>query len=133
MLTQRQILTVAAVIECFAGIALIFAPSQAAVVVLGAKPDGAGLMLGRLAGIALAALAICCWEARTDSSAVQSGTVKGITFYNAGAGLFLVFLAASGRACRVVAWSAGGLHLGLAVEFVFLLRGGGTPRGQQSR
>ena len=88
MPTQRQLLTFAAAFESLTGLALILAPKAIAMFILGAEPNVVGKMLGRVCGVALVALGIACWGARTDSeSAARSGTLKTITFYNAGAGL----------------------------------------------
>jgi hypothetical protein len=120
--THSRLLTVTAVLECLTGLALVLAPGLTLAVLLGVKPDSVSLMLGPVAGIALTALGICCWEARTDTgSAARSGTLKGITVYNAGAGLLLLIFAASGRAMGMVVWIAALLHLGLAAEFLFSL------------
>ena len=116
---QRQLLTVAGVLECLTGFALVLASGPTLLILLGAKADAVGLMLGPLAGLALAALGICCWTARTDPN--PSGTLKGITFYNTAAGLYLGFLASSGRAFGFVVWLAAVVHLSLAA--VHLLKG----------
>jgi hypothetical protein len=103
-----------------AGPAFVLAPGATINLLLGAKPDRSGLMIGRLAGVALLALGIACWGARADQdSAARTGTLRAITLYNAGAGLLLVGLAATGRARGPVVWSAAVLHLGLAVGFTF--------------
>ena len=88
MPTQRQLLTFAAAFESLTGLALILAPKATAVFILGAEPNVVGKMLRRVCGVALVALGIACWGARKDSeSAARSGTLKTITFYNAGVGL----------------------------------------------
>ena len=117
--TQGRLLTMAAVLESLAGLALTLAPGAAVAVLLGAEPHPEGLMLGRLAGVALLALAIACWGARGDqgAGAARTGTLRAITLYNAGAGMLLTVLAATGQADRLVGWSAGILHLGLAAAF----------------
>jgi hypothetical protein len=123
MTMQRQLLTIAAVIEWLAGLGLILAPGAAAALLLGAEPDSVGLMIGRVAGVALLALGIACWGARTDAGgAARSGTLIAITLYNAGAGLLLVVFAATGKAGGVMVWIAGVLHLGLAAGFAASLR-----------
>jgi hypothetical protein len=118
MPTQRQLLTFAAAFESLTGLALIRAPEATAVFILGAKPKVVGVMLGRVCGVALVALGIACWGARTDSeSTARTGTLKTITFYNAGVGLFLVLFAAIAKTGSIVQWSAGVLHLALAAAF----------------
>jgi hypothetical protein len=119
MPSPRQLLAIAALVECVAGLAFIIAPGATAALLLGAKPDRVGLMVGRVAGVALSALAISCWGARTDSGgAARAGTLVAITAYNAGAGLLLLLFAATGRAHGLVVWGAGLLHLVLAAGFV---------------
>jgi len=123
MPTQRQLLTFAAAFESLTGLALILAPKATAVFILGAEPNVVGKLLRRVCGVALVALGIACWGARTDSeSAVRSGTLKTITFYNAGVGLLLVLFAAIGKTGGIVLWSAGVLHLALAAAFAISFR-----------
>ena len=123
MPTQRQLLTFAAAFESLTGLALILAPKATAVFILGAEPNVVGKMLRRVCGVALMALGIACWGARTDSeSAARSGTLKTITFYNAGVGLLLVLFAAIGKTGGIVLWSAGVLHLALAAAFAISFR-----------
>jgi hypothetical protein len=123
-LTQARLLTIAAVLECLAGLAFALAPGAAVAVLFGAEPLRDGLMLGRLAGVALLSLAIACWGARADrgSSTARTGTLRAITFYNAGAGMLLIVWAATSQADGPVAWSVGILHLALASAFAVSLR-----------
>jgi hypothetical protein len=115
---QRKLLTISAVGESLMGLALLLAPEVTVVFLLGAKPNGVGVKLGRLCGVALVALGIAFWGARTDSgSAARSGTLKAFTFYNAGAGLLLVLFAAIRKTSGIVLWSAGVFHLTLTAAF----------------
>jgi hypothetical protein len=118
MPTQRQLLTIATLAECLAGLALTVTPDAGVTLLLGAEPGAVGLMVGRIAGVALLALGIACWGARADSGgAAQTGTLRAITTYNAGAGLLLIAFVATGRAHGVAVWIAGMLHLALAAGF----------------
>ena len=77
MPTQRQLLTFAAAFESLTGLALILAPKATAVFILGAEPNVVGKMgkmLGRVCGVALVALGIACWGARTDSESAAHRT-----------------------------------------------------------
>ncbi len=115
---QRSLLTIAAVLECLAGVALILLPGLTIPLLLGAQPHSDGLMIGRIAGVALLSLGIACWWARRDAGgAARTGTLNAITLYNTGAGLLLVVFAATGRPGGWVAGIAGVLHLGLAAAF----------------
>jgi hypothetical protein len=123
MLTQRWLLTIAAVIESLTGSALILAPGATISLALGVKPNHAGHMIGRGGGMGLLALGISCWGARMDQGgAARAGTLRAITLYNAGAGLLLALFAATGHARGRLVWSASVLHLGLAAGFAAQLR-----------
>lgn len=124
MPVQRQLLTIAAAAESLGGLALILAPEVTVVFLLGTERHSSlPALLGRVCGVALTALGIACWGARTDSgSAARSGTLKAITFYNAGAGLLLVLFAAIGKTGGFVLWSVGVFHLALAAAFTISFR-----------
>jgi hypothetical protein len=118
MPTRRQLLTIATLAECLAGVALVVTPDAGVTLLLGAEPGAVGLMVARIAGVALLALGIACWGARADSGgAAQTGTLRAITIYNAGAGLLLIAFVATGKASGVAVWIAGMLHLALAAGF----------------
>jgi hypothetical protein len=122
MPTQRQLLTIATLAECIAGVALMVTPHAGVRLLLGAEPGAVGSMVGRIVGVALLALGIACWGARADpGGAARTGTLRAITTYNAGAGLLLVAFAATGKAHGVVVWIAGLLHVALAVGFAISL------------
>jgi hypothetical protein len=118
MTTLAGLLICAAVLEGLAGMVLILAPGVAIVLLCGEAPGALSSMVGRLAGIALLSLGIACWGAHADeASPARTGTVRGITLYNAGAGLLLIAVATSWSSAGVVTWIAGILHLGLAAAF----------------
>ncbi len=113
---QLRLLTVAAVVECLAGAALIVFPAPAIAVLLDAELGSAGLMIARIAGVALLALGVACVGAATEiAGPARTWTVMAITLYNAGAGSLLIAFAARGIADGPVVWVAGVFHLGLAL------------------
>src|SRR6476619_3276934 len=115
MTTLAGLLICAAVLEGLAGMVLILAPGVAIVLLFGEAPGATSSMVGRLAGIALLSLGIAGWGAHANGAGpARTGTVRGITLYNAGAGLLLIAVATSWRSAGVAAWVAGILHLGLA-------------------
>jgi hypothetical protein len=118
MTTLAGLLMCAAVLEGLAGIVLTLAPGVVIVLLFGGAPGATSSMVGRLAGIALLSLGIACWGAHADGAGTaRTSTVRGITLYNAGAGLLLIAVATSWSTAGVVTWIAGILHLGLAVAF----------------
>ena len=119
MRLQRMLLAIAAVIETLAGLGLILMPDATMQLLFGGRPDGVGMMMGRVAGVALLALGVACWGARGDSGGeARAVTVRAITLYNAGAGALLVLFAITGQAAGLGAWSAGLFHLALAAGFL---------------
>src|SRR5688572_6270959 len=116
---QRMLLAIVALMETVAGLGLILSPDPTMQFLFGGRPDGVGMMMGRVAGVALVALGIACWRARADSGGeARAGTVGAITVYNAGAGALLVLFAVTGQAAGLGVWSAALLHLALAAGFL---------------
>jgi hypothetical protein len=118
MTVQGRLLMVAAIAESLVGLAFLLAPGITTALLLGAEPDSAGLMIGRVAGVALLSLGIACWGSRAGAGgAARVGTLRAITLYNAGAGLLLVIFAVTGKAGGAVVWTVGVLHMGFAAAF----------------
>jgi hypothetical protein len=112
-------MTICAVLESLAGVTLVLAPRAGVALLLGAELNRVGLLVGRIGGVALMALGIACWAAKSATdSAGRLGTLRAITFYNFGAGLLLLVSATIGMFHGFVLWSTGVLHLGLAVGLV---------------
>ena len=112
------LLTIAAVVEAVTGLAFLLTPGPAVALILGAEPDGVGLMIGRIFGVALLSIGIACWGARTDpGGAARSGTLSAITLYNAGTGFLLFAFAGAGKAFGGMVWIVGAVHLVLAALF----------------
>ena len=115
---QRHLLTLSAVAEGLTGLALMAVPALTISLLLGLTPGADALMIGRIAGVALLALGLTCWGARdhTGSTAV-TGTLNGMTFYNCGAGAFLIAYLVAGKAGGTLVLVVGILHLMLGAGF----------------
>lgn len=89
----KPLLIATAIIEFGAGLALLAVPSFVVLLLLGTSlDDPAALIVGRLAGGALLALALINWAARHDQpSRAVSGIVRGMLFYNAVAVILFIF------------------------------------------
>ena len=115
---QTRLLTIAAVVECIAGVAFVVLPGRIIALLLGGEPHVQGEMIGRVAGVALFALGAACAGAAADTGgAARTGTVAAITFYNLGAGVLLLLYAFGGEARGVVVWAIGALHVVFAAAF----------------
>ncbi|MBC6981195.1 hypothetical protein [Caulobacter sp. 17J80-11] len=101
------IVRVAAIEAGATGLLLLASPPLFARLVLGAGLPDAGPPLGRLAGIALLALALAGWRPTV-------ATLRAQAIYNLLAGAYLTWLGIAGLG-GILLWPAVVLHLGLAV------------------
>jgi hypothetical protein len=90
---MKLLLIITAVFEGLTGLALLVAPSMTVSTLLGAELDTpAGLVAGRIAGAALFALAIACWQARIgERHGIAAGVVAGMFVYNVAAALIVTY------------------------------------------
>jgi hypothetical protein len=120
---MKLLLVLAAVIEAGAGVALLLIPTVAVSALLGAPLDTAtGLAAGRIAGAALVALAIACWQARNgERGSAATGVVEAMSFYNFAAAMALVYAGTRLDLRSALLWPAIVLHLGLGAWCVMTL------------
>ena len=90
---MNNLLTVTAVIEVGAGLALMALPSLLVTLLLGSPLDTpVASTVARVAGVALFALGVACWLSRHDGqSRAARGLVGAIVFYNAAIVTVLVY------------------------------------------
>ena len=93
--TLVWLLTATAVIEAVTGIALIVAPDTIGWLLLGEPLSGAGLAVGRVAGVALLALGMGSWIGRHSQG--RSAALAAMLTYNVLAALYLAYLAINGE------------------------------------
>jgi hypothetical protein len=106
----HKLLTVAVLIEAASGLALVVLPGAACWLVFGSASDGAGQAMARLAGVALAALAVSCWPAEG-----ARWPRHGMLAYNALAAILLLSIGAAGQPVGWLLWPAAILHAVMAV------------------
>jgi hypothetical protein len=112
---MKLLLIIAAVIEAVAGLALLLIPTDAVSALLGVPlKTPAGLVAARIAGAALASLAIACWQARnSERGSPATGVVEAMSFYNFAAAMVLVYAGIRLDLRSALLWPAILLHLGL--------------------
>ena len=99
---MRSLLIVTAVIEGLTGLALFVMPEVAVSVIMNSSVESAGgILISRIGGVAIIALAIGCWQARNSQN---SGIITAMLFYNVAVAAVLIF---------------GGSKLGLTDTFIW--------------
>jgi hypothetical protein len=101
----HRLLTVSVFIEAASGLALVVLPGAACWLVFGSASDGAGQAMGRLAGVALVALAVSCWPAEG-----ARWPQRGMLAYNALAAILLLSIGSAGQPAGWLLWPAAILH-----------------------
>ncbi len=99
---MKQSLALAAVIEAATGMALLIIPSLVGRLLFGEEFTGIVIPVGRVLGIALLALGVCCWPGST--------ALCGMLTYSALATLFLLYLAIRGEWVGPLLWPVVALH-----------------------
>ena len=114
------LLFISAVIEAAIGASLLILPAFTASSLLGVPLDTPpGLVAGRIAGAALVALAIACWNARSgEREGPAKGVVVAMLFYNFAAVAVLAYAGIRLGLHGALLWPAIVLHLGLGVGCV---------------
>jgi len=114
---MKLLLIIAAVVEMGAGLTLLLMPIVATSALLGTPLDTpTGLVAARIAGAALVALAIACWQARNgERGSPATGVVEAMSFYNFAGAVVLVYAGIRLDLRGALLWPAIVLHLGLGV------------------
>jgi hypothetical protein len=120
---KKPLFIATALIEAGAGLALIVSPGWTVSILIGGRLDApADIVVGRVAGAALLALALVSWLARNeDYSGAATGIVWGLLLYNAAAGAVLAYAGIGLRLSGIGLWPAVALHLAMAVWCLVVL------------
>jgi hypothetical protein len=132
---MRSLLTISALIEPVAGLALLSCPSEFVSLLVGEPIEtSAALTVARVGGAALFALGIACGFARGDSrSRAAKGLVAAMLLYNAATAVILAFAGIRLEMHGMLLWPGVGLHAALAAWCVACVaqsakRMSGSPR-----
>lgn len=112
---MKLLLTIVAVAEAVTGLALVVMPTVAISTLLGVPLDTpVGLVAARVAGAALFALAITCWQARNgERGSPATGVLEAMLFYNFAAMAVLVYAGIRLGLRSGLLWPTIVLHFGL--------------------
>lgn len=119
---QKNIVRAAAWLEIIMGVTLIVIPKLPCQLLLAATLEGAGVTLGRFAGIGLLALGIAYLS--TAATTPPRGAVLGLLVFNVAAVLLFTWVGVTTTVHGVLLWPAAILHAGIAGDLlpVFLGR-----------
>ncbi|HZI47801.1 MAG TPA: hypothetical protein VFD75_08375 [Pyrinomonadaceae bacterium] len=102
---------------------MLLIPNAAVSAFLGAPLNtSTGLVAGRIAGVALVALAIACVQARNgERGNAATGVLEAMSFYNFAAAMVLVYAGTHLELRSALLWPVIVLHLGLGAWCVVTL------------
>jgi hypothetical protein len=121
---MKLLLTLTAIIEAGAGLALLAAPSISVRLLLGAEIAGAAIPLGRVAGAALLTLGVACWLAHYDAqSCAARGVGSAMVLYNLGVVVILGAAGITSQPVGIALWPAVVLHAAMTVRCIACLLG----------
>ena len=108
MTKGQRVLAISCGIEAATGVLLLVAPAVVAKLLLGTGIEGAAIIVGNIAGVALFSLAIACWP-RVEP--MGDGSYLAMMVYNLLVALLLAETGASGAASGILLWPAVVIHL----------------------
>lgn len=111
-MSTRVLLRIVCAAEAATGLALLVHPPTVIGLLLGSDITGAGLVISRIAGIALIALALACWP-----GGIARG-LQAMVVYSIGAAVYMTVVGLGGGPLGMLWWPACAAHAVLAVLLV---------------
>ncbi len=102
---KNNVLALSAAAEAGTGLLLLAWPLIVVRLLFGAEINGAGVIMSRIAGIALVGLGVACWP---GNSAFQA--LNGMLTYSSLAVLYLSYIGVRGESTGVLLWPAVVAH-----------------------
>ena len=99
---MKKVLILAAIAEGMTGLALLVVPSFVGWLLFSEELTGAGMLAGRVTGIALIALSVACWP---------GPPVAGMLIYSAAVAMYRAYVGLAGGMTGILLWPAVVLHL----------------------
>ena len=119
---MNALLKLAAMIEAATGLALMATPPVVVRLLLGVEVYGAGVPLGRVAGVALLSLGVACWPGPMRAAESRSPALRAMLVYNGLVALYLARLGTVGHLGGVLLWPGVALHALVALLLVWAWR-----------
>jgi hypothetical protein len=110
---MKKILMITALAEAVTGVIVLVSPQIAVRALLAAEISGAGVLMSRIAGIALIGLGVSCWPGSDTLRAFY-----GMVTYSALAMLYLIFIGIHGESVGWILWPGVVVHAALVILLV---------------
>jgi hypothetical protein len=114
---MKNLLILAAIGEGVTGLVLVVYPPIVTRLLFGADVTDAGIVMSRIAGMALIGLGVACWTGR-NASPINTTAVRAILTYSLLVAIYLVYLGVVGRMAGVLLWPAVAAHLSFLILVV---------------
>src|SRR5271157_1143522 len=126
---KNKVLALAAAAEAGTGLILLVLPSIVVRLLFGAEISGAGVIMSRIAGIALIGLGVACWPSNSASQPLH-----GMLTYSTLAMLYLIYIGVREEAVGLLLWPAVAAHAILVALLVVVVQrtknAGGISAGE---
>ena len=121
---MKKLLITTAVLESATGLGLVASPALLATLLLGGGLDTpAAMTVARVAGVALLAIGLACWLARSDcASRAARGLVTALLLYNLGAGALFAHAALTLQPDGMAVWGVVAIHTVMAAWCITCLK-----------
>lgn len=113
-MAMKKLLMLAAAGEAAVGLVLVVHPPIVVRLLFGTEIAGAGMVMSRIAGIALLALGVACWPGRAMRGRAAAA-LGGMLAYSLLATLYLAYLGFGGEWTGRLLWPAVAVHAVLTV------------------
>jgi hypothetical protein len=107
---MKKVLEIASVSEFLTGVALFWSPSVVVQLLFGSEISGIGIILSRIAGIALIALGVSCWPGQDKAWRINQA-YGGMLTYSLLAALYLAYIGLKGQPIGKLLWLAVIVHV----------------------
>jgi hypothetical protein len=119
MTRARSSVRVAAVVEAATGLALLFLPGMFVKMMLGVEATGAGVVLGRICGLALLSFGLACWpHAQIPKCQPEMAVIRALLTYNSFLTVYLVYVRTLGGYHGILLMPAILLHFILTILLI---------------
>lgn len=115
---MKRLVAFAAIVEFLTGLALLAIPAVVVQLIFDAHVVDVGVVVARVAGIALLSLATACWLSRDIRPAVTA-----LLVYNLLVTIYFAWIGLRGETVGVLLWPVAAFHGALVVPLSIALKG----------